>query len=383
MFGDTVPQTNGDPATTTASQSTPRPFGFGFSGIKHETQSQQDQNLFFQCMTQNSGTSSILTKGQTQSKDTNYFTAVSESLSKEPPGLYKPGSSTEGLKKPEQPKVPEAPSAGNGVFNKSSAFQGGATGGRSPSSTVGGLNAAPGTQSAIKKNSNSETSVGGLGLQSGFNSTDRHQNIFLQASKESANPFLAYGDKIAHTSFGGLTGTEPQTLGVALDSKPNLFTMAEPPKGILSSTFQSISAAGSVSSSSTPTHPQSEVSLIKKEQDVGEMPTSTSGCPVLGSHSPGGMKEVPGSFDQSQSQKFSLEERGPSCKRDSDFSSNSDLSDLSENEEGLDKGQLLGERPLPAKDGSIQQKTKIQGAVKGRPRNKPFKGKSQLFLPTS
>ncbi|XP_037531252.1 lysine-specific demethylase 3B isoform X2 [Nematolebias whitei] len=366
VFGDAPPQTNGAPATTVASQSTPRPFGFGFSGAKP----QQDHNLFFQCMTQNSGTSSILTKGQTQSKDTNYFTAVSESLSKEPPGLFKPASSTEGLKKPEQPKVPEVPSAGNGVFNKSSAFQVGAAGGRSPTLTAGGLSVVPGAQSAIKKNSNGENSAGGLGLQSGFNSTDIHQNLFLQASKESANPFLAYGDTIAHTSFVGLTGNESQTLGVALDSKPNLFTMAEPPKGILSSTFPSISAAGSVSSSSTSTHPQSEVSVTKKEQEVGEMPTSTLGCPILGSNGP---DEVPGSFDQSQSQKFILEERGLSSKRDSDFSSNSDLSDLSENEDGLDKGQLLGERFYPSKDGVILQKTKIQGPPKGRPRNKPFK----------
>lgn len=324
-------------------------------------------------MTQNSGTSSILTKGQTQSKDTNYFTAVSECLSKEPPGLFKLASSTEGLKKPEQPKVPEVPSAGNGVFNKSSAFQVGAAGGRSPTLTAGGLSVAPGAQSAIKKNSNSETSAGGLGLQSGFNFTDSHQNLFLQASKESANPFLAYGDKIAHTSFVGFTGNEPQTLGFAMDSKPNLFTMAELPKGILSSTFPSISAAGSVSSFSTSTHPQSEVSVTKKEREVGEMPTSTSGLPILGSNGP---DEVPGSFGQSQSQKFILEERGPSSKRDSDFSSNSDLSDLSENEEGLDKGQLLGARFYTTKDGVIQQKTKIQGPPKGRPRNKPFKGKS-------
>lgn len=372
VFGDAPPQTNGAPATTVASQSTPRPFGFGFSGTK--PQSQPDQNLFFQCMTQNSG--SVLTKGQTQSKDTNYFTAVSESLSKDPPGLFKPASFTEGLKMPEQPKVPEAPSAGNGVFNKSSAFQVGAAGGRSPTLTAGGLSVAPGAQSAIKKNGNNETSAGGSGLQSGFNSTDSHQNLFLQASKESANPFLAYGDRNAHTSFVGLTGNEPQSLGVALDSKPNLFTMAEPPKGILSSTFPSMSAAGSVSSSSTSTHPQSEVSVTTKEQEAEEMPTSTSGCPVLGSSGP---DEVPGSFDQSQSQMFALEERGSSSKRDSDFSSNSDLSDLSENDEALDKGHLLGERFYPSKDGVIQQKAKIQGAAKGRPRNKPFKGKPGLF----
>ena len=85
---------------------------------------------------------------------------------------------------------------------------------------------------------------------------------------------------------------------------------------------------------------------------------------------------MPVSFDQSQSQKFSLEERGQSSKRDSDSSSNSDLSDLSENEEGPEKGQIPGGPPHSAKDGAMLQKTKVQGASKSRPRNKPFKGKS-------
>uniref|UniRef100_A0AAQ5ZN07 Lysine-specific demethylase n=1 Tax=Amphiprion ocellaris TaxID=80972 RepID=A0AAQ5ZN07_AMPOC len=312
VFGDVTSQTNGAPTTTTASQDTPRPFGFGFGGAKNEAQSQQDQNLFFQCMTQNSGSSPSLT-------------AVSESLSKEPP-----------------------------------------------------------TQSASKKNSNNETSVGGLGLQSGFNSSDSHQNLFLQASKEPANPFLAYGDKTSHTSFAGLTGTEPQTLGPTLDSKPNLFTMAEPPKGILSSPFQSHSTVASASSSSSPgpassQRLQSEGTVTKEEQEVGEMPTSTSGCPMFGSTGPGAMEDVLLSFDQSQSQKFNLEERGQLSKRDSDSSSNSDLSDLSENEEALEKGQIPGGLPHPAKDGAILQKTKVQGAAKSRPRNKPFKvGQSVL-----
>uniref|UniRef100_A0A8C6LY15 Lysine-specific demethylase n=1 Tax=Nothobranchius furzeri TaxID=105023 RepID=A0A8C6LY15_NOTFU len=343
----------------------PRPFGFGFSGAKRETQPQQDQNLFFQCMNQNSGTSPALPPGQPSSKNPNFFTGVSGSLGKEPLGLFMPAASTEGLKKPEQPKVPEALSEGNGVFNKSSAFQGGAAGGHC-------LGVVSGAQSAIKKNTNYDSSVGVIGLQS--KSSDNHQNIFLQSSKASANPFLAYGDKTPQASFTGLTGTEPQTLGAALDSKPNLFSMVELPKGMLSSTFPALSAAGSVSSS-TPTPPQtiqSETAMMKKEQEVDEMPTSASGCLVLGSNFPGEMKEV---FDQGQ--KFSLEERGPSSKHDSDSSSNSDLSDLSDNEEGPEKGQIPGERP--GLGGTISQKTKVQGAAKSRPRNKPFKvGQSVL-----
>uniref|UniRef100_A0A671V928 Lysine-specific demethylase n=1 Tax=Sparus aurata TaxID=8175 RepID=A0A671V928_SPAAU len=333
VFGEVTSQTNGAPATTTTSQDTPRPFGFGFGGAKTESQSQQDQNLFFQ------------SAGQTQSKDTNYFTAVSESLSKEPPSLFK------------SPKVPETHPTGNGVLNKSSSvFQG-------MGSSVGGRSS---------------------GLQSGFNTSDSHQNLFLQASKEPANPFLAYGDKTSHTSFAGLSGAEPQTLGPASETKPNLFTMAEPPKGILSSSFPVLSAAASPSSSSTPAPAssqrlQSEGTVTKGEQEVAEMPSSTSGCPMFGSTGPGGMEEAPVSFEQNQSQKFTLEERGQSSKRDSDSSSNSDLSDLSDNEDGPDKGQVPGGPPQPPKDGAMLQKSKVQGAAKSRPRNKPFKvGQSVL-----
>ncbi|KAE8286033.1 Lysine-specific demethylase 3B [Larimichthys crocea] len=386
VFGDVTSQTNGAPTTTTTSQDTPRPFGFGFGGAKNETQSQQDQNLFFQCMTQNSGSSPSLAAGQTQSKDTNYFTAVSESLSKEPPSLFKPAASSEGLKKPEQPKVPETHPTRNGVLNRSSsAFQGmgGSAGGRGSGLSIGGLTATSGAQ-CTSKISNNGTSVGGLGLQSGFNTSDSHQNLFLQASKKPANPFLAYGDKTSHTSFAGLTGAEPQTLGPASDSKPNLFTMAEPPKGILSSPFPALSAAASPSSSSSPApasaqKSQSEGTVTKEEQEVGEMPSSTSSCPMFGSTGSGGMEEVPVSFDQSQSQKFTLEERGQSSKRDSDSSSNSDLSDLSENEDGPEKGQVPGGPPHASKDGAMMQKSKVQGAAKSRPRNKPFKvGQSVL-----
>uniref|UniRef100_A0A671V8I3 Lysine-specific demethylase n=1 Tax=Sparus aurata TaxID=8175 RepID=A0A671V8I3_SPAAU len=384
VFGEVTSQTNGAPATTTTSQDTPRPFGFGFGGAKTESQSQQDQNLFFQCMTQNSGSSPSLAAGQTQSKDTNYFTAVSESLSKEPPSLFKSAASTEGLKKPEQPKVPETHPTGNGVLNKSSSvFQGmgSSVGGRSSGLNIG---AASGAQSTSKKSSNNGTSVGGSGLQSGFNTSDSHQNLFLQASKEPANPFLAYGDKTSHTSFAGLSGAEPQTLGPASETKPNLFTMAEPPKGILSSSFPVLSAAASPSSSSTPAPAssqrlQSEGTVTKGEQEVAEMPSSTSGCPMFGSTGPGGMEEAPVSFEQNQSQKFTLEERGQSSKRDSDSSSNSDLSDLSDNEDGPDKGQVPGGPPQPPKDGAMLQKSKVQGAAKSRPRNKPFKvGQSVL-----
>lgn len=378
VFGDVTAQTNGAPVTTP--QDTQRPFGFGFGEVKTDAQSRQDQNLFFQCMTQNSSCSPSLAASQPQSKDTSYFTAAPESLNKELTSLFNPAASTEGLKKTEQPKVPETHPPRNGVISKqSSAFQG--MGGSAGIKGTGGLTAASGSQNTSKKGTNNGTSVGGLIIQSGFKTTDSHQNIFLQASKEPANPFLAYTEKTPHTSFAGFSGAEPQALGPASDSKPNFFTMAEPPKGILSSHFPSLSPAASSSSSSSPAPASSQMSqcegtVSKEEQDVSEIPSSTSGSPVFGNSGPSGMGEVPVSFDQSQSQKFTLEERGQTSKRDSESSSNSDLSDLSENEEGPEKSQIPGGPQPHAIDGALVQKSKISGAAKSRPRNKPFKCKS-------
>lgn len=331
-------------------------------------------------MTQNSGSNPIPAAGQSQSKDTNYFSVVSESLSKEPPSLFKPATVTEEQNKSEQPKVPETHLTRNGVLTMpSSVFQGvgGSVGGRGSGLSAGAAAAVSPNNS--KQGSNNGTSSGGLGLQASFNATETHQNIFLQASKEPANPFLAYGEKASHTTFADLTGAESLALGSALDNKPNLFTMAEPPKGILSSPFPALSEAASPSSSSSPPSATSQKSQIegtvaKEEQEVREMPSSTSGSPMFGSTS--GMEEAV-SFDQNQSQKFTLEERGQSSKRDSDSSNNSDLSDLSENEEGPEKGQMSGGPQHSSKDGTM--KSKVQGAVKGRPRNKPFKGKFVLY----
>lgn len=345
-------------------------------------------------MNQNSGSSPSLTAGPTQSKDTNYFTAVSESLSKEIPSLFKPVSPLEGLKKPEQPKVPETHPTGNGVLNKSSsAFQGmgSSAAGRGATAAVGGLAAVPVSQSNPKKAGNNGTCAGSLGLQSGFNTSNSHQNLFLQAPKEPTNPFLAFGEKTTHTSFAGLSGSEPNARTAAPDRKPNLFTMAEPPKGILPSPLPVLSASTSPSSSSSPAptssqRSQGEGAVPKEECEASEMPSSTSGCPVFGNSGADGMDEVPASFDQSQSQKFSLEERGQSSKRDSDSSSNSDLSDLSENEEGPEKSQAPDGLQNSSKDGVLAQKSKVSGVTKGRPRNKPFKGNSlsssasELFL---
>lgn len=383
VFGD-VSTTNGSAVTT--STDAPRPFGFGFSGTKPENQPRQDQNLFFQCMSQNSGSSPSLTTGPTQSKDTNYFTTVSESLGKETPSIFKPLTPPEGLKKPELPKVPETHPTGNGVPSKPSpAFQGiGSSAAGRGTTAIGGLAAMPVSQNNPKKAGNNGTCAPSLGLQSGFNTSNSHQNLFLQGTKEPTNPFLAYGEKTTHTPFAGLSGSEPQARTAAPDRKANLFTMAETPKGILPSPLLTLSASTSPSSSSSPAltssqRSQCEVAVPKDECEASEVPSSTSTCPAFGHSGADEMDEVPTSFDQSQSQKFSLEERGQSSKRDSDSSSNSDLSDLSENEEGPEKGQVPGGPQNSSKDGVLAQKSKVSGATKGRPRNKPFKGKLLSF----
>uniref|UniRef100_A0A8C8FEH3 Lysine-specific demethylase n=1 Tax=Oncorhynchus tshawytscha TaxID=74940 RepID=A0A8C8FEH3_ONCTS len=297
----------------------------------------------------------------------------------------------------------------DGLLNKpfggdklSSSFSGGSGGMRS--SVLGmaaiGTPLAPASGSLGGAN-RSGTNGGAVG---GFSTkTDSHQNLFLQGSKEPSNPFLAYGEKLSHSPFSGKPSPlEPETLGpaTASESKPNLFTMSEPPKGILSSPFASLSGAAASSSSSPAPgpafiqRPQSDAPSKPREgASTGEQgssaeggslddrPSSTSGYPMFGSAVPGGSGEdAPMPFDQGQAQKFALEERGQVSKRDSDSSDNSDLSDLSETEEGLERGQVPGGLPGPVKEGAmLLQKGKGPGVAKSRPRNKPFKvGQSVL-----
>uniref|UniRef100_A0A8C7GBB4 Lysine-specific demethylase n=1 Tax=Oncorhynchus kisutch TaxID=8019 RepID=A0A8C7GBB4_ONCKI len=320
------------------------------------------------------GEVSSQTNGSSNTTDTNYFTAVSESLSKEPPSLFKP--------------------------SLSSSFSGGSGGMRSSvlGMAVIGTPLAPASGSLGGAN-RSGTNGGAVG---GFSTkTDSHQNLFLQGSKEPSNPFLAYGEKLSHSPFSGKPSPlEPETLGpaTASESKPNLFTMSEPPKGILSSPFASLSGSAASSSSSPAPgpafiqRPQSDAPSKPREgASTGEQgssaeggslddrPSSTSGYPMFGSAVPGGSGEdAPMPFDQGQ--KFALEERGQVSKRDSDSSDNSDLSDLSETEEGLERGQVPGGLPGPVKEGAmLLQKGKGPGVAKSRPRNKPFKvGQSVL-----
>ncbi|KAI4893779.1 hypothetical protein NFI96_033968, partial [Prochilodus magdalenae] len=423
VFGDVPAQTNG-------SSQESKPFGFYFANPKEPQHQASDpsQNLFFQCMSQTQAQSPNITQGQT--KDNNYFTALSECLSKESPSVFKPAAPSEGLKKAvvasasaglfgsapasslaslkEQPKVPDVKPTGNGILMGKSFGAGGDQLGKLPPgfpTTIGGSpvvgsgdvsKPATGLGTSLGSGSAGLSSAGtgmrntsgaspGFGLISGNKISESHENLFLQASKES-NPFLAYSGADAHGSFSGLSTSKlPASVSTPLpmggsgvsqdppssDSQPNLFTMAEPPKGILSSQFTASSSSSSPATFVPAARDGQQVLKSSKEDEEGDAESCIN--------SEGGFAEgqaTPIPFDQT-SQKFSLDERGQTSKRDSDSSSNSDLSDLSEAEETSDQSQKPGVQHTSADGADIQKLN--PAAAKSRPRSKPFKvGQSVL-----
>lgn len=416
VFGEVAAQTNG------ASQENKESFGYYFTKPQEPQQqaSNPSQNLFIQCMTQTQ--SPGITQGQ--SKDTNYFTALAKNVSKDPPTLFKPA---EGLKKAfvvsasaglfgsapaggmasikEQPKVPEVKTAGNGILMNKSFGAGGeavvklapgylpavsnspvlGSGDISKPAVVLGTSLGLGSTAlpspgAGMRNSTSPSPASGFGLLSGNKGSEPHENLFLAASKE-ANPFLAYTGASSNSPFSGLAApnlsssvSAAQPAGgtsilsqdpPATDGQSNLFTMVEPPKGLLSSQLASSSSSSS---------PASFMSQHKDEQVLKEDKEASNdgtGAFVNTESMFAEGQGTPSLFDQA-SQKFSLDERGQSSKRDSDSSSNSDLSDLSEVEDGNEQGDKPGMHSGPT-DGLGVQKLKAQ-APKNRPRSKSFKG---------
>uniref|UniRef100_A0A673FPV0 Lysine-specific demethylase n=1 Tax=Sinocyclocheilus rhinocerous TaxID=307959 RepID=A0A673FPV0_9TELE len=312
VFGDVPTQANG-------SSQEDKPFGFPFGAAKESQRQDSDpsQNLFFQIMSQNQS----ITQGQSKA-----FKSLSESA-----------SSAEALN----------PSLGLGTSGLGSA-----------------------------RNVNSSSPVSSFGLLAGNKVSETHENLFLQATKET-NPFLAYGGAVSHSPFSalstpksssalsasavspsgssGLLGQDPP----GGDAKPNLFTMAEPPKGILAPQFPAPALTTTPSFTSAAQDGQ-QTSKPDKEGSDGSPGTrlDTEG------------QDVAMPFDQT---KFSLEERSQSIKRDSESSSNSDLSDLSEGEDNS------GQSQKPVVSSAIEDKNKTQPVAKSRPRSKPIKvGQSVL-----
>uniref|UniRef100_A0A8B9K753 Lysine-specific demethylase n=1 Tax=Astyanax mexicanus TaxID=7994 RepID=A0A8B9K753_ASTMX len=421
VFGDVPAQTNG-------SSQENKSFGFYFANSKEPQQQASDpsQNLFFQCMS------------QTQTKDSNYFTALSECLSKEPPSLFKAAAPAEGIKKAvvasasvglfgsaspgslaslkELPKVPDAKPAGNGILATKPFGAGGETLGKIGAGFPTAVGSSPAVSSAdISKpsiglgaslgpgstglggtsggmrNTSSAAPVGGFGLLSGGKASEAHENLFLQASKES-NPFLAYSGAVSHGPFSGLSTSKqlPSSVSTPLptgssgvtsqdppvsDNQPNLFTMVEPPKGILSSQFVGSAAASSSSSSSSSSHASFVSSQDGQQVLKSTKEGSEAGSAACVNSAEGQAATVP--FNQT-SQKFSLGDRGQASKRDSDSSTNSDLSDLSENEDATEQSRNPGAQ-LTSADGAEVNKLKSQVPAKSRPRSQTIKvGQSVL-----
>uniref|UniRef100_A0A8C2Q0H7 Lysine-specific demethylase n=1 Tax=Cyprinus carpio TaxID=7962 RepID=A0A8C2Q0H7_CYPCA len=218
VFGDVPTQANG-------SSQEDKPFGFPFGAAKESQRQDSDpsQNLFFQIMSQNQS----ITQGQSKA-----FTSLSECLNKEPPSLFKPAAPSEGFKKAvvasasaglfgsapasglapmkEPPKVPDIKPAGNGtLMNKPF----GAVGEAFPSATGQAASSAEALNPSLGlgtsglgsgRNVNSSSPVSGFGLLAGNKVSETHENLFLQATKET-NPFLAYGGAVSHRPFSALS----------------------------------------------------------------------------------------------------------------------------------------------------------------------------------
>ncbi|XP_005173197.2 lysine-specific demethylase 3B isoform X3 [Danio rerio] len=400
VFGNVSTQTNG-------SSQGDKPFGFSFRGAKDSQRQDSDtsQNLFFQFISQNQSN----TQGQSKA-----FTSLSECLNKEPPSLFKSAAPSEGFKKTvvasastglfgsapasglaplkEQPKVPDIKPAGNGILMNKPFGAVGEAQSKLPATFSSAIIQAASSTEVLKpsglgtsglgnasggiRNVNSSTPVSSFGLLAGNKVSDGHENLFLQPSKET-NSFLAYGRGVPQTPFGALTSPKSSSAQSASavspsgstsllgqdppgsDAKPNLFTMAEPPKGILAPQF----AAPALMTTPSFTSVAQDGQQISKPNREGSDDSSGT---LLSTEAEG--VSVP--FEQS---KFSLEERLQSIKKDSESSSNSDLSDLSEGEDNAGQSQ---KPDLPAGN---EDKNKAQAAAKSRPRSKPFKvGQSVL-----
>uniref|UniRef100_A0A673JTA5 Lysine-specific demethylase n=1 Tax=Sinocyclocheilus rhinocerous TaxID=307959 RepID=A0A673JTA5_9TELE len=217
------------------------------------------------------------------------FTSLSKCLNKEPPCLFKPAAPSEGFRKAvvasasaglfgsapasglapmkEQPKVPDIKPAGNGILMNKPFGAVGEAHSKLPATFPSAVGQAASSVEALKpslglgtsglgsaRNVNSSSPVSGFGLLAGNKVSETHENLFLQATKET-NPFLAYGGAVSHSPFSALsTPKSSSALSASAvspsgssgllsqdppggDAKPNLFTMAEPPKGILAPQF--------------------------------------------------------------------------------------------------------------------------------------------------
>lgn len=381
-----------------APEKKPVGFPFGSGGTSQEVQKDSDlaKNLFFQCMSQNLPSS-------------NYFTALSENLAEEPASRDSVKKSSESL---------------------------------SLSICKGKTLAAetkPGTQlgSSVDRKLPGESMPT---LTPAFSRSllstrppDHHENLFLQPPKlsreEPSNPFLAFAEKselgpfssFASSSKPGVSTTPSSLLGSktasgwpdlhtstdSLAKKKSLFITTDSSKmlpGVPSSTLfagiQSSSALGNgrssppINSLTQPIEmPTLSSSPTEEKPSVGpgqqDNPLLKTFSNVFGRHPPGFFSSQTEVAPENKApfetvKRFSLDERSMPSKQDSDSSTNSDLSDMSDTEEQLHTKACLKGIPehLMGKLGPngernaelLMGKGKGKQNPKGRPRTAPLKG---------
>ncbi|XP_071066244.1 lysine-specific demethylase 3B isoform X4 [Dasypus novemcinctus] len=397
-FGSGRSQSNGVLATEN------KPLGFSF-GCSSAPESQKDsdlsKNLFFQCMSQTLPTS-------------NYFTTVSESLADD-------SSSRDSFK-----QSLESLSSGlcKGRSTLGADTKPGSKTGSSVDRKVPGESMPTLTPAFPRSLLNART-------------PESHENLFLQPPKlsreEPSNPFLAFVEKVEHSPFstfasqasGSSSATtvtskaasswpesHSSTDSASLAKKKTLFITTDSSKlvsGVLGSALTtgspSLSAMGNGRSSSPTSSltqpiemPTLSSSPTEERPTVGpgqqDNPLLKTFSNVFGRHS-GGFLSSPADFSQENKapfeavKRFSLDERSLACRQDSDSSTNSDLSDLSDSEEQLQAKSGLKGIPehLMGKLGPngersaelLLGKGKGKQAPKGRPRTAPLKvGQSVL-----
>ncbi|XP_074216841.1 lysine-specific demethylase 3B isoform X3 [Camelus bactrianus] len=394
-FGSGRSQSNGVLVTEN------KPLGFSF-GCSSAPESQKDsdlsKNLFFQCMSQTLPTS-------------NYFTTVSE-------GLADDSSSRDSFKQSLE-SLCKGRSA-LGADAKSGSKVGSSVDRKVPAESMPTL-----TPAFPRSLLNART-------------PDSHENLFLQPPKlsreEPSNPFLAFVEKVEHSPFSSFASqasgsassattvtskaapswpeSHSSTDSACLAKKKTLFITTDSSKlvsGVLGSALTtggpSLSAMGNGRSSS-PTSgltqpiemPTLSSSPTEERPTVGpgqqDNPLLKTFSNVFGRHS-GSFLSSPADFSQENKapfeavKRFSLDERSLACRQDSDSSTNSDLSDLSDSEEQLQaktglKGipeHLMGKLGPNGERSAelLLGKGKGKQAPKGRPRTAPLKvGQSVL-----
>ncbi|XP_013368416.1 PREDICTED: lysine-specific demethylase 3B isoform X5 [Chinchilla lanigera] len=395
-FGSGRSQSNGVLATEN------KPLGFSFGcGSAPESQKDSDlsKNLFFQCMSQTLPTS-------------NYFTTVPESLADD-------SSSRDSFK-----QSLESLSSGLcksraalGADMKLGSKAGGSVDRKVPAESMPTLT--PAFPRSLLSTRTPES----------------HENLFLQPPKlsreEPSNPFLAFVEKVEHSPFSSFVSqasgssattvtskaapswSEPHssTDSASLTKKKPLFITTDSSKlvpGVLGSALStggpSLSAMGNGRSSSPTSSltqpiemPTLSSSPTEERPPVGpgqqDNPLLKTFSNVFGRHS-GGFLSSPDFSQENKApfeavKRFSLDERSLACRQDSDSSTNSDLSDLSDSEEQLQAKTGLKGIPehLMGKLGPNGERTaelllgkgKGKQTPKGRPRTAPLKvGQSVL-----